>query len=254
MSKLDQIKQIGETIAKFKGDSVHNPKELVRLSEVFEQGFGDVVERIEDISSSGSDRMEEIIDELVSRLDDSIKSYKFALNEIILKGSPKGEIREVIKSVNESSRNISQSLEGAMERLRATLKVSGSDSDTKVISKLEGLSKAVQSLRFPTDAKNPISVRLSDGEKFYDAITQVMGGFSAGGGGSVPKINISGTEYAVTTSGLSLPRFDYVSMSINSATETYTFKVGGASGNTVATVVIVYTDSTRVDISTVTKT
>lgn len=49
--------------------------------------------------------------------------------------------------------------------------------------------------------------------------------------------------------------YDYVEMAISPATtETYTFKTGGASGTTVATVVIVYTDSTRADISTVTKT
>lgn len=63
--------------------------------------------------------------------------------------------------------------------------------------------------------------------------------------------NSSGSEI----SSLGLPSYDYVSMTISPATtETYVFKSGGASGTTVATVVIVYTDSTRADISTVTKT
>lgn len=58
-----------------------------------------------------------------------------------------------------------------------------------------------------------------------------------------------------STDGLNLPTYDYVVISYDSATqETYTFKVGGSSGTTVATLVIVYTDSTKNDISTITKT
>lgn len=68
------------------------------------------------------------------------------------------------------------------------------------------------------------------------------------------RVNNTSNESIPVVSGLSLPKFDYVSNSISPATtETYTFKTGGASGTTVATVTIVYTDSTRVDISTVTK-
>ena len=49
--------------------------------------------------------------------------------------------------------------------------------------------------------------------------------------------------------------YDYISVSYDSATqETYTFKTGGSGGTTVATIVVVYTDSTKASISTVTKT
>lgn len=48
--------------------------------------------------------------------------------------------------------------------------------------------------------------------------------------------------------------YDYVSLAIASDTETYTFKRGGASGETVATIIVVYTDANRTDISTVTRT
>ena len=59
----------------------------------------------------------------------------------------------------------------------------------------------------------------------------------------------------VNPNPLGLKSYDYVSMAISpSTTETYTFKSGGASGTVTNTVVIVYTDSTRADISTVTKT
>jgi hypothetical protein len=48
--------------------------------------------------------------------------------------------------------------------------------------------------------------------------------------------------------------YDYVSVAYpNTTTETYTFKTGGAGGTTVSTVTIVYTDATKADLSTVTK-
>lgn len=55
--------------------------------------------------------------------------------------------------------------------------------------------------------------------------------------------------------GLSLPEWDYCAMVINpSTTETYSFRKGGSNGTLVATVVAVYTDATRADISTVSRT
>lgn len=69
-------------------------------------------------------------------------------------------------------------------------------------------------------------------------------------------------DYAIRTkvvgflNGFSIGEYDYVSMvlSAGDTTETYTFKTGGSGGTTVATVVIVYTDSTREVLSSVTKT
>jgi len=49
--------------------------------------------------------------------------------------------------------------------------------------------------------------------------------------------------------------FDYiVRVLTNSTTETYTYKTGGSTGTTVATVTVVYTDSSLGTVSTVTKT
>jgi len=47
--------------------------------------------------------------------------------------------------------------------------------------------------------------------------------------------------------GLDIGSYDYVSMALSGGdtTETYTFKTGGSGGTTVATVTIIYTDSTR---------
>ena len=65
----------------------------------------------------------------------------------------------------------------------------------------------------------------------------------------------SGSNLVRLGGGLNLPVFDYMSRALtDSTTETYTFKSGGASGTTVATVVVVYTDSTLETISSVTKT
>lgn len=55
-------------------------------------------------------------------------------------------------------------------------------------------------------------------------------------------------------SGLALPQYDYVSVAYPGATEeVYTFKVGGSGGTTVSTVTIVYTSSSKDEISSVTK-
>ena len=55
--------------------------------------------------------------------------------------------------------------------------------------------------------------------------------------------------------GLSIPIHDYIGVAYpNGTTETYTFKTGGSGGTTVATVTVVYTDSTKANLSSVTKT
>lgn len=74
-------------------------------------------------------------------------------------------------------------------------------------------------------------------------------------------IAVNPTTHAILTEGssaggLGIPSYDYVSMALSDGdtTETYTFKSGGSSGTTVATVVVVYTDSSREVLSSVTKT
>lgn len=48
--------------------------------------------------------------------------------------------------------------------------------------------------------------------------------------------------------------YDYVGVTYPSGdTEVYTFKSGGSGGTTIATVTIVYTDSTKTDLLSVTK-
>ena len=49
-------------------------------------------------------------------------------------------------------------------------------------------------------------------------------------------------------------KFDFIGADFpDSVTETYTYKSGGASGTTVATVTVVYTSSAKIAVSSVTK-
>lgn len=63
-----------------------------------------------------------------------------------------------------------------------------------------------------------------------------------------------GGAVETTESGLALPIYDYVSNAPTSTTDVFSFKRGGASGVIVATVSILYTDTTKATISTVTRT
>lgn len=96
-----------------------------------------------------------------------------------------------------------------------------------------------------------------DPKAIYDAKDVepvVLYGKRASGQGTVYPILTDAYGSLLTANGLSLPSWDYMSLGISSETETYTFKTGGSGGSTVATVTIVYTDSGRTDILTVTKT
>jgi hypothetical protein len=86
-----------------------------------------------------------------------------------------------------------------------------------------------------------------------------------GGGGIIPfqdssrnpvKPLVDSDGYLLTNTNNVLvdEKYDYVSVGYpDGTTEVYTFKYGGATGDTVATVTIVYTDSSKDNVSTVTK-
>lgn len=57
-----------------------------------------------------------------------------------------------------------------------------------------------------------------------------------------------------TVPGLINVQYDYISVDYPiDTTEIYTFNIGGSGGTLVATVTVVYTDSTKANISTVTR-
>jgi hypothetical protein len=70
----------------------------------------------------------------------------------------------------------------------------------------------------------------------------------------VSKVEGEFDQVQTVTSGLEIPYYDFLSVAYPDATtETYTFKTGGASGTTSAIVTVVYTDSTKENLSSVTK-
>ncbi len=65
----------------------------------------------------------------------------------------------------------------------------------------------------------------------------------------------SGTIIDPAREGFNIKTYDYISFTYNSSTQTtIVFKAGGSGGTTVATIVLVYTDATQANLSTVTKT
>lgn len=128
-----------------------------------------------------------------------------------------------------------------------------------VVIDVASILQALVPLKHISDrADKPISVRMSDGQRFIKAIkelkesTDQLGVVYAGSSGvSQDEVRTVMNE----RSGITLPKFDYLSRVLTSATkETYTYKTGGASGSTVATVVVDYEDATLVTITAVTKT
>jgi len=64
-----------------------------------------------------------------------------------------------------------------------------------------------------------------------------------------------GSSWQRTFSGLVPSAFDYIAISYPSdTTEVYLFKIGGASGTTVATLTLGYVDNTKEELSSVART
>lgn len=61
-------------------------------------------------------------------------------------------------------------------------------------------------------------------------------------------------KFVADLGGIGLNPFDYFDRTVVGATETYTFRSGGPTGDITNTVVIVYTDETLSDILNATKT
>lgn len=67
-------------------------------------------------------------------------------------------------------------------------------------------------------------------------------------------LNPATEEMQQVIAGLNIPAHDYIAATYpTTSSEVYTYKTGGASGTTVATVTIVYTDATKNVLTSVTK-
>lgn len=72
---------------------------------------------------------------------------------------------------------------------------------------------------------------------------------------SVELVDASGNQItSLASGGFSVGSYDFVSLAQTSLSDIYTFKSGGSNGTLVATITIVYVDTTKNVISTVTKT
>lgn len=132
-------------------------------------------------------------------------------------------------------------------------------SPTEVRIDVDGILSALEPLKFISDRPNkPISVRMSDGQKFVKAIQELKKSTDSLGVVYAGSSGISQDEMRTVmreSSGLEIPRYDYMSRVLSAPTqETYVYKSGGASGTTVATVVMNYTDATLSTILNVSKT
>ena len=113
----------------------------------------------------------------------------------------------------------------------------------------------------PTDPRDAIAVRLSDGNRFYKAVAGMVSAVGAafpfatsGGRKREALVDTNGYLQTHRVNALVTEAYDYVSVSYpNATTETYTYKQGGASGTTVATITVTYTDSSKESVLTIEK-
>ena len=171
--------------------------------------------------------LDQIIDKLESvsvKLEKSILSSK--VSEVKVSNISKASNKEVKVS------NLT-SLSNKLNSIDKTLKELSLD---ELMSEFLGeIINAVREnkLSFPTEPREAIPVRLSDGREFYKA--QFAASY-AGGGSST----------GLTGNGIVREEYDYTGIEYPTSTkEVYTYKEGGATGNTVAVVTITYTDSTK---------
>ena len=116
-----------------------------------------------------------------------------------------------------------------------------------IIDLLKGIRRSIDTLKFPQRSSEPVSVRLSDGQKFYRALGGGRGGVVGGTGGGVMQDSIL-TQLQVLNS-LIPTKYDAIIVSYpNAATEVYAFKTGGIKGTQVSSVTVSYTDATKEDL------
>ena len=111
-----------------------------------------------------------------------------------------------------------------------------------------------EDVKFPNTAKDYVSVRLTNGKQFYEAISKALASFNTNGLATNEKLDqvISAVNSSGSVGLVPGTDFDYIDGQQTSATvDTYVYKLGGASGTTVQTTVLTYTDSTKNNIDSV---
>jgi hypothetical protein len=104
-----------------------------------------------------------------------------------------------IKKVKESIITATSVLGSKLDSLKEVSSREKIDNTPELIREVKKATQALEKIKLPTNAKDALPVRLSDGEEFYKAVTEVIttGMQAVGGGGSVPKITLAGGIQAV---------------------------------------------------------
>lgn len=159
----------------------------------------ELVEQIKNESESGEhEKTREVLHVYLSELVKSFKQFELELPQALIEIAKaiKVELPEEQKVRVTNAKDIRTTLAP-----QSTVKLEpGSLTELSVALKAikESLaSLKSQELKLPTKAKDAIAVRLSDGEKFIEQLTQVITQGTVSGGGSVPKVTVSGGIQAV---------------------------------------------------------
>jgi len=172
------------------------------------------------------------------KLEKSIFPNEIAVNNQKDYGKKLDEVIKAVKAIKLDTKTqdlsgLSQQLDVITKAVKAINIVIPEQDDRKILKSLASVSKAINSLSFPI----PNYVL-----PFKDA------------SGAATQALVDDDGALVSISGLSIPAFDYTAQTQDTLTDTWTFKTDGASGTTVATVTITYTDAGKDVISTVART
>lgn len=161
------------------------------------------------------------------KFDDVIKAVQAIKTEF----NPEITVSPAEVKVENDYSKLEQKMDMLLAAVKAISIVVPEQDDSKVISAVKNVSKAISELRFPV-SNYVLPFKTSAGESARALVDN--SGYSLHGGKLVPE------------------RYDSIAAAYpNSTTETYTYKL---STDTVAVITVVYTDSTKANISTVTRT
>jgi hypothetical protein len=164
----------------------------------------ELVEQIKNESESGEhEKTREVLHVYLSELVKSFKQFELELPQALIEIAKaiKVELPDEQKVRVMNPKDIRTTLTPAQQ---STVKLEPG-SLTELSLTLKAIKDGMDSLKsqetkLPTKAKDAIAVRLSDGEKFIEQLTQVITqGAVGGGGGSVPKITVAGTQVVPVT-------------------------------------------------------
>ena len=171
----------------------------------------------QEVMKTVTQELKPIVEENLQELNDLVViGFKKLITELTNKNlmidstDIEAAFEDIDQTLRDNSKTQSQRLEAIEKTLSTKLeKLIKSNTNNfidfeKLVSNIalmaEKLKPAKASeFKLPTDAKNPIAVRLSDGEKFINQLTNLVQGFTASGG-NVPTVKTSSGERAVPIS------------------------------------------------------